>query len=408
MTRSHLRTMLRGLACALGAALLTGCHPGPRMTGPIRAVWVTRFDYRTPEDVTRILDNCKQVGFNTVIWQVRGNGTTFYPSKLEPWAEQFDFKDPGFDPLALACKEAHGRGLQLHAWANALPAWRGTQPPADPRQIYNTHPEWFWYDQQGKRQPLTSFYVSLNPCLPEVRAYLVDVFREVVANYDLDGLHLDYIRFPNEPPAIPAGSGIDYPRDERTLALYKQATGRTPDENAEAWNAWRTEQVTQLVVDIHDTVRRVRPRAALSASVGTDRQASLAHFRDELTWARRGLVDGMFPMNYKRDLETFKEGLAMWLPPGKEIAIVPGMWFDGRLRGEQGVEVARSQIAYALATTGNVCVFSYASLFASGDRERGSRRRAAASAPAGPSETSIRDQRRAMLSGLFTQPVGVH
>jgi uncharacterized lipoprotein YddW (UPF0748 family) len=386
----------------MSLGLLVGCQP-PRMTGPIRAVWVTRFDYKTPEDVSRIIDNCKQVGFNTVIWQVRGNATAFYPSKIEPWAEQFDFKDPGFDPLALACREAHDRKMQIHAWANVVPGWRGTKPPSDPRQVYNAHPEWFWYDQHGKRQPLTSFYVSLNPCLPEVREYIVSVFREIVTNYDLDGLHMDYIRFPSEPPAIPAGSGIDYPRDEKTLALYKKATGLTPDENTESWKRWRTEQVTQLVADIHDMMRQARPRAALSAAVGAERAESLAFFRDEDTWIKRKLIDGAFPMNYKRDLATFKTGLTRWLPPGKEIPLIPGMWFDDRLKGEEGVSVARQQIEYAIANTGNVCVFAYASLFTTGEVERG--RQATTTAPARP---NAREMRRRMISDLFAQPLTVH
>ena len=135
----------------------------------------------------------------------------FYPSKIEPWAEQFDYQDPGYDPLATALREAHARDMELHAWMNIMPAWRGTKPPTCPDQIYNTHPEWFWYDQHGNRQALSRFYVSLNPCLPEVREYLVRVLEEVVANYPIDGIHMDYIRFPSEPPATPRGSGIDYP-----------------------------------------------------------------------------------------------------------------------------------------------------------------------------------------------------
>jgi len=351
------------LALAAGLLSLTGCQTGPRWSGPTKAVWVTRFDYKTPEDVTTIIENCRDAGFNTVIFQVRGNATAFYPSKIEPWAEQFGFESPGFDPLALACSQAHRQGLELHAWVNVMPAWRGTTPPAHADQIYNTHPEWFWYDQQGRRQPLTSFYVSLNPCLPEVRNYITGVFREIVANYDLDGLHMDYIRFPNEPPAIPADSGIDYPRDERTLALYRRATGLAPDDDPESWVRWRTDQVTELVADIHRMIRWTRPRAALTASVGTSTEGSLRHFRDELCWVREGLIDAAFPMDYRPDLERFKEGLAMWLPLRDQVRVVPGLWFDRRLSTEEGIDVVRRQIQTSVETTGNFCVFSYASLF---------------------------------------------
>ena len=153
------------------------------------------------------------------------NGTAWYDSRFEPWADELGGSDPGYDPLKLACEEAHRCGLELHAWVNVMPAWRGKTPPKNPDQLYNAHPEWFWYDQHGNRQALCSFYVSLNPCLPEVRKYLVDVFYDLVSRYDVDGLHMDYIRFPNEPPATPKGSGLDYPYDAGTLALYRQDTG---------------------------------------------------------------------------------------------------------------------------------------------------------------------------------------
>lgn len=363
----HISRLALGSLAAL--LLLGGCTPGrtvtpgPRVVTPMRAVWVTRMDYRSPDDVRTVMENCRTAGFNSVVFQVRGNGTAFYRSKLEPWAEQFDFKDPGFDPLEVACREAKARNLQLHAWVNVMPAWRGTKPPAEPRQLYNAKPEWFWYDQNGNRQALSSFYVSLNPCLPEVRGYIVDVFREIVSGYDVDGLHMDYIRFPNEPPAIPQGSGLDYPRDARTLALYKEATGLDPDQDKDAWDKWRTEQVTQLVADIYGMVRKTRPETVVSASVGTNQRSSAAHFRDEATWVHRGIIDVAFPMNYKRDLASFNEGLEMWMPLKDKLPVVPGLWFDGRLPAAEGAEVARQQIESAVARTGNFCIFSYASLF---------------------------------------------
>ncbi|MBN1491195.1 MAG: family 10 glycosylhydrolase [Phycisphaerae bacterium] len=349
------------LIAAAAMPLATGCQS----KGPIRAVWVTRSDYRTAEDVTTIMENCSTAGFNLVVFQVRGNGTVFYPSRIEPWAEQFDFKDPGFDPLQTALREAHARNMELHAWMNIMPAWRGTSPPACPNQLYHTHPEWFWYDQHGNRQALSSFYVSLNPCLPEVREYLVNVIDEVVANYAVDGIHMDYIRFPSEPPATPRGSDIDYPYDERTLALFKQDTGLTPDQDKDAWNQWRTDQVTKLVAEIKTKMVHTRPKTVLAASVGTNRQASLRYFRDGRRWADEGLIDQAYPMNYKSDLATFDEGLAMWLPTSDKYPVVPGLWFARGKTPEEGAAVVRQQIESAIEKTGNFCLFSYASLFSS-------------------------------------------
>ena len=100
-------------AAAVSLAMLAGCQTGPKLPDHVRGIWVTRFDYLTKGDVVGIIDNCKRLGMNTVLFQVRGNGTVFYPSQIEPWAEQFDFQDPGFDPLAVAIQEAHQRDMRL-------------------------------------------------------------------------------------------------------------------------------------------------------------------------------------------------------------------------------------------------------------------------------------------------------
>lgn len=343
--------------------VLTGCQTPGRE--PMRAIWVTRFDYKTADDVTQIVDNCADGGFNTIMFQVRGNGTAFYHSSLEPWAEQFDFQDPGFDPLELAVERAHEKKVQLHAWVNVMPAWRGTEPPSDPDQLYNKHPEWFWYDQYGHRQALSSFYVSLNPCLPEVREYLVDVFHDLVSRYAVDGLHMDYIRFPNEPPATPRGSGLDYPRDQRTLVLYEQATGLAPDDDPEKWDQWRTDQVTQLVSDIKTMMEDTRPSAELTAAVGSVRENALRHFQDGQKWITDGLLDGVVLMNYTDDPAVFSQRMDPWLAIDTHVPIVPGLWF-GRHPGmtpEQASEVVARQVEIARERTGGFCVFAYSSLF---------------------------------------------
>jgi uncharacterized lipoprotein YddW (UPF0748 family) len=236
-------------------------------------------------------------------------------------------------------------------------------------QLYHTHPEWFWYDQHGQRQALSSFYVSANPCLPEVREYIAGVFREIVTGYDVDGLHMDYIRFPNEPPALPRGSGLDYPRDARTLALYKAETGLHPDDDPAAWDQWRTGCVSQLVAEVHAMLRRARPAAALTASVGSVRQNALRHFQDAQQWMQDGLVDAVFLMNYTDSPAEFEQRCEDWLAEPPPIPVVPGLWF-GRHPDrsvEQATAAVQEQIAAAHRLTGNFCVFAYSSLFESAD-----------------------------------------
>src|SRR5438067_11750237 len=84
----------------------------------VRAIWVTRFEYQTEAEVKTILANCASLGFNTILFQVRGQADACYRSSIEPWAERLGGRDPGFDPLEVACRESRRLGLSLHAWVN--------------------------------------------------------------------------------------------------------------------------------------------------------------------------------------------------------------------------------------------------------------------------------------------------
>jgi uncharacterized lipoprotein YddW (UPF0748 family) len=342
--------LVLGLACTSLAA--------PRPKASKRALWITRFDFKTREDVVRAIDSAKQGGFDTVLFQVRGNATAFYRSKLEPWAAELGGKDPGFDPLEVAIEAARARKLELHAWVNVVPAWWGTDPPTDPAQVYNKRKEWLWYDQKGVQQALSDkFYVGLNPCLPEVRAYIADVCADIVLRYPIDGLHLDYLRFPNEAPAIPAGSGIDYPRDKKTLALFRAESGKTPEQDPKGWNAWRTARVTELLREIKSAVREARPELELSCAVGPDPERALHHFQDVRTWLAEGLLDVVYPMNYTRDPAVFDKRVAEWRKLAAGRRVVMG------LRVEDDPAVVRAQTTAAVRGFQGYAMFAYSLLF---------------------------------------------
>jgi len=360
---------VRGLllfAILLATLATTGCSglrwglAGRPASKPIRAIWVTRWDYRTPADIARVMHNCKLAGFNTILFQVRGNGTVFYRSRIEPWADELGGEDPGFDPLGVAIHEAHARGLELHAWVNVIPGWRGDTPPQHPKQLYNAHADWFWRDARGQRQPL-GWYVSVNPVYPEVRAYLVSVMEEIVTTYDIDGLHMDYVRFPNEwNDSWPQGSKVpDYPRDPRTLGMFKRMTGRTPEQAPAAWNAFRTEAITQIVRDIRKMMLKKKRRVALSAAVGASPvESKRRHFQDSAKWISEGLLDAVYPMNYSSHMQTYSRRLVAWNGIKGKVRVVTGIMFDKR-----GTHTVQQQIDYAIETGGHFAGFAYNSLF---------------------------------------------
>lgn len=326
--------------------------PSRSSVWPARAIWVPRAAYRSPEEIVGVMDRCCRAGFNTVLFQVRGEGTAYYGSNIEPRAYTATF-----DPLVIACREAHRRGMALHAWVNVMPAWKGSSPPRDPKQLYNAHPDWFWYDQHGKRQPLADFYVSLNPCLPEVRHYLVGVMREIVTRYPVDGLHLDYIRMPMDE----AKRGTDYPYDARTLSLYRKASGKRPQDGTAAWSKWRTEQVTQVVRDIRSMTQQARPGLMLTAACGPDlNEFRSRFFQDGPGWLRAGLLDAVFVMNYNSKTANFRKRQDEWFRAagGKMVAAGVGEYLHN------DPAVTAEQLRLARQWGKGFAVFSYTSLLA--------------------------------------------
>ncbi len=167
-----------------------------------RALWVTRWDFRTPDDIRWLVDKTAGANFNALFFQVRGNADALYPSALEPWMAGLSGgalgEDPGWDPLALAVDEAHARGLELHAWINVYPAWVGETPPApaEPEPMFSRFnrlygDQWVVWDRHQQPMQLNKAYLWSNPGHGAVLEHIASVGHDIVARYYVDGLHLD-------------------------------------------------------------------------------------------------------------------------------------------------------------------------------------------------------------------------
>jgi uncharacterized lipoprotein YddW (UPF0748 family) len=266
----------------------------------IRGLWVTRWDYHSPDDVRAILDDAVAAGLNQIYFQVRGEADAFYRSSLEPWGASLTGtlgKDPGWDPLAVAVAEAHRRGLALHAWFNVASAWKGRSPPpkSDPPHLLRLHPDWRVVDRRGRPMPYSEGYVFVNLAHPEVRKHILAVAAELVRGYDLDGLHLDYCRYP----------AADTSFDPASNKRYAAARREEPDLVREAW---QRRELMLFVGSLRDQVKALRPGLVLSAAVTgiyQDRwgwgqvQRGLEDFhQDSRLWAERQVVDVLVPMIY--------------------------------------------------------------------------------------------------------------
>lgn len=267
----------------------------------IRAVWLTTLSgldwpktkatsemgrEQQKRELRQILDQLQSANINTVLLQTRIRGSVIYPSAIEPWdialTGQYD-RDPGYDPLAFAIEETHKRGMELHAWVVTIPAFKTeVAKRMGRRSLLSTHP-------QLLRKHLDSYY--LDPALPGTADYLIRICKEITTNYDIDGLHFDYIRYPEEAHSFPDGTSFNqYGKGQRKAD-------------------WRRGNITRIVRQIHHEVKRLKPWVKMSSSpVGKyrDTRRYSAHgwnsydavYQDAQGWLREGIQDALYPMMY--------------------------------------------------------------------------------------------------------------
>lgn len=334
-----------------------GCVSGPGpATGQLgKCIWVSRWEFKTQADIDAVMEKCAWAGFDTVFLQVRGNGTVHYSSREEVWAEAYDHKSPGFDPLSYSVVAAHANGLRLHAWLNIVPGWSGDDPPAVARQLYRSRPEWFLRKAGGDLTKEGS-YSWLNPCLPEVRSYLVGICEEVASGYGVDGIHLDYIRFPAGPDSKAS------PRDARSMSLFTRQTGR-PVGDADAFRRWKTGCITEIVSGVRRRLRRLPRRVLLTAAVTANmdvcREETMQDWPD---WGRKGLVDAVMPMNYTDDEDLFQSRCQELIRAAEGTPVVMGIGVYKHQEAKLDARATMRQMDAAMrAGAVGVCLFSYGS-----------------------------------------------
>jgi uncharacterized lipoprotein YddW (UPF0748 family) len=229
-----------------------------------------------------ILDDLQRRKFNAVFFQVRSRGNAMYNSSIEPWASELTGtlgRNPGWDPLEFVIREAHDRGMSLHAWFNVCRIWSTGQPAAStPTHIARAHPE--WVQRFGDD-------LWIDPGIPEARNYTIRVMEDLVRKYAIDGLHFDYVRYPDR--------GF---KDDETYRRYGKG---------EALADWRRGNINALVRTAYQRLTALRPSLQVgSAPIGIYENLPGAHgwegrnaiYQDSRQWLKDGYHDYVVPQIY--------------------------------------------------------------------------------------------------------------
>jgi uncharacterized lipoprotein YddW (UPF0748 family) len=382
------------LPLALITALLVLSQSGPRAAseaGEVRALWVTRGSLVSAESVSDMIRSAAATGFNTLLVQVRGRGDAYFASRVEPRAEALAGQPATFDPLAATLALARAHGLRVHAWVNVNLTSSGAELPASREHVIYEHPEWLMVPrglafELGRTDPRSPEYLGRlarwtrsvpteveglysSPVHQGAVDRLAAVIDELVSNYALDGLHLDYARYPS--------AAFDYSRgamgafraqidSELTAAERLRYGTRDTAEllgvtelKPERWAEFRRSRLNALVMRVRTVAKARRPGIVLSAAVYPDSsEAASGRLQDWRGWLEQRLIDVVCPMAYTPDTTAFAAQIASVRQLAGDQPVWAGIGAY-RLSSSQTIENIRT--ARRLGAEG-VVLFSYDSL----------------------------------------------
>lgn len=287
-------------------------------TPQFRALWVDAFGdgIYTEAQIDELVAYTRSANLNAIVAQVVRRGDCLCARSIAPRTEAAISPAP-FDPLERLIVKAHAQGIEVHAWVIATAIWRGTTPPLAPEHVFNLHgpskagrDNWITYRSDGETQVASDY--SLDVGHPDAADWLARLAASIVANYDVDGVNLDRIRYPDGNLA----SGVpSWGYNSTALARFQAATGRAdrPAPLDAQWAQWRRDQVTGVVRRVYLETFAAKPRVRVSidgiaygggpaAQGGWERTRTYAEqLQDWRGWLQEGIVDLAIPMNYKRD-----------------------------------------------------------------------------------------------------------
>ena len=316
----------------------------------VRAAWITtayRLDWpqtlanstagrmQQQKELIQMLDMLKQANINTVLFQVRGRGDATYNSPWEPYSVGLTGHsngDPGYDPLQFAIEESHKRGMELHAWIVAIPIGTvsmhnrlGAQSPTRKNPSVFVKHKSYWY---------------LNPGNPDSKYYLGKVVSDIVNRYDVDGVHFDYLRYPDNAPNFP---------DKKEY--NKLAKGQNI-------NQWRRDNITTILSHLYAETKRLKPWVKVSTCpIGkhsdTNRYSAKGWnaynvvYQDVFKWLEMGIQDQIYPMMYFKGNNFYPFALD-WQEQsnGRHIVSGLGIYFLDEREGNWSEEEIQRQLYF--------------------------------------------------------------
>ncbi|MDJ0520017.1 MAG: family 10 glycosylhydrolase [Trichodesmium sp. MO_231.B1] len=291
---------------------------GERAGAEIRAVWLDRGTIvraRSERGLAGVFDRLAAAGINTVFFETINAGYPIYPSNVAPRQNPLTIS---WDPLKAAVKLAHERNMEIHAWMWTFAVGNQAHNRALGQAnsylgpVISAHPSWVMTDNKGRKRHPADGKVYMDPANPYVRQYLLNIIDEIASRYEVDGIHLDYIRYPFQNPS----RNFSYGYSTTARNQFRQLYGIDPmkisardRQNLWKWTEFKIDQVNSFVANTSKFLKQKYPKLILSAAVFPfPRHERFDKIQQDWeTWVLNEDIDLLTPMTYALDTNRFQQ-----------------------------------------------------------------------------------------------------
>ena len=325
---------------------------------PMRAIWL-RPKETTKEQVEAHVQQIKDAGLNTIFLETVFNGYTIFPVEYDATYQNPDYE--GFDVLQAYIDACHSRGMQLHCWVESF--FIGMQREDGGGPVMRAHKDWLLTDKEGNNWEDTMYgkMYFFNPARPECREWIVGLYEILCTNYDLDGIQLDYVRYPQKTKEK------DYGYDDYTINAFKAEKGYDPRDfksksfEVKTFEYFKQQQVTEFVRMCSTRLRAIKPELILSLSVYPFFDDGRDQFmQSSREWMEKGYGDLVVPMAYYENAVASLTKDAIKLAGSKANAVIGVSAQNGFT-----TESLKTQMEEVLKQGAGVAIFEFESYFAS-------------------------------------------
>lgn len=287
-----------------------------------RAIWATIWSVNSPEKIDEIVKTVQQYHFNKVFIQVRYRGDALYfPNRTDTTYENreersYILKNGDFDPLSYMIEQLKGTDIQVHAWVPIFVITPYDLSKIGPSNLYYAHPEWITVSDNGVKMRSNEHEGAfLDPGIPEVQQYMINVLSDIASNYDIDGIQLDYIRYPDS----------IYGYNPLAIANFKLSEEKD-------FERWKQQQINTFVNKAFIQLKNIKPEMEISAAVfANQKKASNQLSQNWNEWIKDAYIDQVYVMAYNTSNRTFENVLKDMATLDKsKINVILRAWTDNK------------------------------------------------------------------------------